>query len=209
MKKWFTRMRALAAAAVCMAAMVLPAFAAGEPGVSVPVKVSLSGTLPARSESFRFLLKADDPASPMPRGAENGEYTLTVTGAGTKRFPTAYFTREGVYTYTVSQVRGTNQNCTYDDSVYTLVVTAEKTLQGGLEVSVALHQGENGEKVNTAAFENTYKSTTAGTTTGGKTASAANGPKTGDESTPLLYALLTIGSLGVLGMLFLTRRRTG
>ena len=72
---------------------------------------------------------------------------------------------------------------------------------------MALHQGENGEKVNTAAFENTYKTTTAGTTTGGKTASAANGPKTGDESAPLLYALLTVGSLGILATLVLTRRR--
>ena len=207
MKKWFTRMRALAAAAVCMAAMVLPALAEGEPGVSVPVKVSLTGTLPARSERFRILLKADDPAFPMPQGAENGEYTLTITGAGTKRFPTAAFTREGVYTYTIAQLKGTDKNCTYDDAVYTLVVTAEKMLQGGLEVSVALHQGENGEKVNTAAFENTYKSTATGTATGGKTASAANGPKTGDESTPLLYALLTAGSLGTLAILFLTRRR--
>ena len=196
MRKWFTVFLALVMTVMCSVTMVLPAYAAELPGVSVPVTISLSGTLPYPAEDFTVVLKADDADYPMPNGTVNGVYSMTITGEGTENFPTITYSRVGVYTYTVYQVAGTNRKCTYDDTVYTLVVTiTNKEDYSGLEATAVLYPDSDGEKLPGAEFENKYKVEPPSDT-----------PKTGDESTPLLYAVLIVVSMGLIVGLFLTRK---
>lgn len=133
----------------------------------------------------------------MPGGTVNGEYSVTITGEETKSFPAITYDRVGVYTYMVYQAAGTNKKCTYDNTVYALTVTvSNKTDYSGLEASAVLNPDSEGEKQPGAKFENKYK-----------VEPPSDAPKTGDGSTPLLYAVLILGSIGVIVCLFLTRKR--
>lgn len=194
MKRWVNICLALVMGVMCSVTMALPADAAQLPEVSVPVSISLSGTLPYPAEDFTVVLKADDPAYPMPEGTINGAYAMTITGENTKHFPSVMYDRVGVYTYTVYQAAGTNKKCTYDDTVYSLTVTiTNKEDYSGLEATAVLHPDSEGEKLSGAEFANKYK-----------VDPPSDAPKTGDESTPLLYAVLIVVSMGVIVALLLT-----
>lgn len=196
MKKWLNVFLALVMAVMCSVTMALPAYAAELPEVSVPVTISLSGTLPRPAEDYTVVLKADDAAYPMPEGTVDGTYTMTITGEDTKNFPSVTYDRVGVYTYTVYQVAGTNKKCTYDDTVYALKVTiTNKADYSGLEATAVLYPDTDGEKLTGAEFANKYKVDPPSDT-----------PKTGDESSPMLYAVLIVVSMGVIVTLFLTRK---
>ena len=196
MKKWLNVFLALVMAVMCSVTMALPAYAAELPEVSVPVTISLSGTLPRPAEDYTVVLKADDAAYPMPEGTVDGTYTMTITGEYTKNFPSVTYDRVGVYTYTVYQVAGTNKKCTYDDTVYALKVTiTNKADYSGLEATAVLYPDTDGEKLTGAEFANKYKVDPPSDT-----------PKTGDESSPMLYAVLIVVSMGVIVTLFLTRK---
>ena len=81
--------------------------------------------------------------------------------------------------------------------MYTLVVTiTNKEDYSGLEATAALYPDSDGEKLPGAEFLNKYK-----------VELPAESPQTGDESSPLLYAVLLIVSMGVIVTLFLTRKR--
>ena len=196
MRKWLNVFLALVMAVMCSVTMALPAYAAELPEVSVPVTISLSGTLPRPAEDYTVVLKADDAAYPMPEGTVDGTYTMTITGEDTKNFPSVTYDRVGVYTYTVYQVAGTNKKCTYDDTVYALKVTiTNKADYSGLEATAVLYPDTDGEKLTGAEFANKYKVDPPSDT-----------PKTGDESSPMLYAVLIVVSMGVIVTLFLTRK---
>lgn len=197
MKKLSSVFFALLIAAMCCITTALSVSAAELPGVSVPVTISLSGTLPYPPEDYTVVLKAEDAAYPMPSGTISGAYSMTITGKGTKNFPVILYDRVGVYTYTIYQVAGTNQKCTYDDTVFMLEVTiTNKEDYSGLEATAVLYPDSDGEKLPGAEFQNKYK-----------VVSPSDSPKTGDESTPLLYAVLFIVSMAVIVTLFLTRKR--
>lgn len=196
MRKWLNVFLALVMTVMCSMTMVLPAYAAELPGVSVPVTLSLSGSLPYPAEDYTVVLKADDAAYPMPEGSVDGAYSLTITGEDTENFPTITYDRVGIYTYTVYQVAGANQKCTYDDTVYSLTVTiSNKEDYSGLEATAVLYPDSDGDKLPGAEFANKYK-----------VDPPSDMPKTGDESSPLLYAVLIVVSMGVIVTLFLTRK---
>lgn len=196
MRRWLNVFFTLVMTVMCSMTMALPAYAAELPGVSVPVTISLSGTLPYPAEDYTVVLKGDDADYPMPEGSVNGAYSLTITGEDTENFPTIAYDRVGIYTYTVYQAVGTNQKCTYDDTVYTLIVTiTNKEDYSGLEATAVLYPDSDGEKLPGAEFENKYKVEPPSDT-----------PKTGDESSPLLYAVLIAVSMGMIVTLFLTRK---
>lgn len=200
MRKWLNVFLALVMIVICSTTMIMPAYAEELPGVSVPVTISLSGTLPYPAEDYMVVLKADDSAYPMPEGSVNGAYSLTITGEDTENFPTITYDRVGIYTYTVYQVAGTNQKCTYDDTVYTLMVTiSNKEDYSGLEATAVLYPDSEGDKLPGAEFDNEYETVKP-------TPTDPDAPKTGDESTPVLYAVLIAVSLGVIVCLFLTRK---
>lgn len=196
MKKRLTVFLALFMTVMCSITMALPAYAAELAGVTVPVKITLSGTLPSTEENFKVVLKADEKDYPMPKGAVNGTCYMTITGADTEYFPTITYDRVGVYTYTIYQVAGTNKKCKYDDTVYSLTVTvSNKADYSGLEVTAVLNSDSGENKLILAEFKNKYK-----------VVPPSYGPKTGDESTPWLYVLLIVVCMGVIVALFVTRK---
>ncbi len=199
MRRWMSIILSAMLAVMCMVTMTVPAFAAEDPSVSIPVTITLSGTKPNPAENYTIKLAADDPSYPMPEGAKNGVYTMTITGAATKNLPTITYDQVGIYTYKISQVAGSNKKCTYDKSVYTLTVYITNAEGGdGLEVNAVvrlLKDGEEGkDKLGEATFKNVYPTVKPVT------------PKTGDESTPLLYAGMVAVGLGVIVALFVTRK---
>ena len=197
MKKWLIGFLAFVMVVMCSMTMVLPAYAAELPAVSVPVTISLSGTLPYPAEKFKVVLKADKAEYPMPKGTVNGACSMTITGADQENFPVITYDQVGVYTYTIYQVAGSNKKCKYDDTVYSLIVTvSNKADYSGLEVTAVITPDSEGEKMPGAEFQNKYK-----------VEPPSDSPKTGDESTPLLYAVLILVSLGIIVGLFLTRKR--
>ena len=213
MKRWMSIILGTVVAVMSVMSMTVSAFAAESPSVSIPVTVSLSGTLPEKAENFTIKLSADDAAYPMPEGAEDGSCTMTITGAATKNLPTITYDRVGVYTYTIAQVAGSNKKCTYDDTVYTLDVYITNAEDGsGLEATAVLYPGSEGDKQTAAEFKNVYetvKPTPTPTPTPKPTPKPSpkpTTPKTGDDSTPVLYAVLIAASLCVIVVLFLTRK---
>ena len=58
MKKWLNVFLALVMTVMCSMIMILPVYAAELPGVSVPVTISLLGTLPYPEEDYKVVLKA-------------------------------------------------------------------------------------------------------------------------------------------------------
>ena len=57
-KKIISIFTALLWMVICTMLNAQTAFAAGEAGISIPVKISLSGTLPSRAEDFTVKLSA-------------------------------------------------------------------------------------------------------------------------------------------------------
>lgn len=219
MKRWKHMMIGLAV--WCM--MAVPAFAEEKIEVSIPVTISLSGILPETTEDFMIELRAKQPSYPMPEGAAEGIYTMTINGASTKKIPPIVYDRTGIYTYTLYQLAGENENCTYDDVVYVLTVRITQTEDGKLESTVVLHADSADKKRADTIFRNKYEGhgsedgvvlPDSDTSEGGEVLPAtdtiehndSDAPKTGDDSAPVLYAVLIAASLGVLGMLMLTRK---
>ena len=198
MRRWMSIILSVMLAVMCMVTMTVPAFAAENPGVSIPVKITLSGTKPNPAENYTIKLEADDTSYPMPEGAKNGVYTMTITGAATKNLPTITYGQVGIYTYKISQVAGSNKKCTYDKSVYTLTVYITNAEDGGgLEATAAvrlLKDGEEAADKTDVVFKNVYPTVKPVT------------PKTGDDSPPLLYAGMVAVGLGVIVALFVTRK---
>ena len=196
MKRWMSIILGTLIVVMCMINMTIPAFAEETPGVSIPVTVSLSGQLPKPAENYTIKLRADDPSYPMPAGTVNGVYEMKITGAATQNFPTITYDRVGIYTYTVWQEAGSNKKCTYDETMYYLTVYITNAEDGsGLESTVVLHlkPGLEGEKVPDIVFANKY-------------AWDPKSPRTSDDATPVLYAVMIAGGLGVITALLLTRK---
>ena len=178
-------------AVACMMAAV-PAFAADGPEVAIPVKVSLSGTLPSPAENYTIELKADNDAYPMPE--EDDTYTMTITGADTKNLPSISYDKVGVYKYTIRQIAGNNKDCTYDESVYSLTVYVTFAEDGStLEATAVLYKGSQSDKLSAAEFKNVYKTVTPTPTT-----TPAKSADTGDNSSPVLYAVLIAVCVGLI-----------
>ena len=187
-------------------------------GVKIGVKATLSGNQPTTPETFTFYLKAADPASPLPEGAVNGIYQFTITGANSYTIPAMTYSRVGTYDYTLYQKQGSNNNCSYDTTVYNLRVAITNGKDDKLKETVILKAGNGGEKQDLAEFKNTYKTATPAkstsitktptstNTTSGKT--TAGNAKTGDRSGALLYAGVFAGAgFLICIMLFMVLRK--
>ena len=204
MKRWMSIILGTVLAVMSVMTMTVSALAAETPGVSIPVTISLSGTLPETAEDFTVRLQADDPSYPMPKGSDGDVYTMTVTGADTKSFPTVTYDRVGIYTYTIYQVAGSNSKCTYDDSVYALTVYVTNAEDGsGLETSAVLYPDAQGDKLTGATFANEYE-TVPPTPTPDPVVPT---PITGDTANPLLYAGIIIADLIVIVALVLVHKK--
>lgn len=103
------------------------------------------------------------------RDLKDGEFTFTLTGEGDAAdmsrtatndargnvsFDELTFEAPGVYTFTISEAKGTEKGMTYDEGVYTVTVTVVDNGEGQLEAS--LSYTKNGEAVEAIEFCNTF-----------------------------------------------------
>ena len=87
------------------------------------MEIKLEGTAPSPAEKYKILLKAEGSlTSPMPSGSTDEGYVLSIKGSGTEKLPVLSFESPGVHTYTISQIKGSNSQCSYDETVYTMKV---------------------------------------------------------------------------------------
>lgn len=166
--------------------LALPARAAEEQ-VTVPVTVKVHGSVPSNGGTYTVKLTPVDPKNPMPEGTEDGIYSMTFQGKGTKKFSISY-SKWGIYDYKLAQAPVAK--CDYDKTVYTLRVTATNS---GVQVAMRA-EGEE-EKLEEAVFENYYKAVQRPDT-----------PKTDDESNFPLYLVMAAASILTLAGLYMTRR---
>lgn len=76
---------ALLGTALCAVLLATAAFAQGGVVVTLPVSIRTAGADPEPNAAYTLCLQAVDNA-PMPDGAQNGQYSVTVQGAGDYTF---------------------------------------------------------------------------------------------------------------------------
>ena len=114
------------------------------------VKITAIKTLTGRDlkdGEFTFTLTGEGDAADMSRTAKND-------ARGNVSFDELAFETPGTYTFTISEVKGTEEGMTYDESVYTITVTVVDNGEGQLEAS--LSYTKNGEAVEAIEFCNTF-----------------------------------------------------
>ena len=108
--------------------------------VSLRIPVSKEITGNARNQrsikTFSFKLEADDARYPMPVND-----TVTITDAGTAKFPAILFDKAGTYTYTLSETRGTDVGYTYDTHSIGVTVSVQD-VNGVLTATVSPDSSE-------------------------------------------------------------------
>lgn len=100
-----------------------------------------------RDGEFAFALTGEGDAADISRTAKND-------ARGNVSFDELTFEAPGVYTFRISEVKGTEEGMTYDESVYTITVTVVDNGEGQLEAS--LSYTKNGEAVEAIEFCNTF-----------------------------------------------------
>lgn len=148
---------ALLGTALCAVLLATAAFAAqGSVAVTLPVSIRTAGADPEPNAAYTFCLQAVDNA-PMPDGAQNGQYSVTVQGAGDYTFPQITYTAPGIYYYQISHAAGADKRCTYDATVYNVTVAITNKQDGtGLESAVTAHTGPSADKRDAMLFTNVY-----------------------------------------------------
>ncbi len=112
--------------------------------VTLAAEKTMNGNAPAENEIFTFELKD-----------AQGNIVQTTTNDGRKvNFGTLAFTREGVYTYTITETKGTDNNVIYDTATYnvTITVTAPEDTDAYQAVATITKNGE--AYTGTPLFEN-------------------------------------------------------
>ncbi len=164
--------------------------------IDPPVEKVVKGPNP--NETYTFMLKANSDSYPMPAAANGASsMTMSITGAGTKEFGNIYFTKPGTYSYTVTEVAGSNSECLYDSAVY--VVTATVTEDENYKLHVTSTYQKNGQSVSTAKFQfvNTYPDEPE----------EPDEPDTGDHNDLAgMLGLMASSALGLVYMFFRRRR---
>ncbi|MBR3763166.1 MAG: hypothetical protein IKK57_01270 [Clostridia bacterium] len=151
MKKCLTLLLAALVATVCM----LPAWAANVVYVSLPVTVRASGDQPDVPEMVAIVLTAEDESAPMPVGADNGVYTMSMQVGSQSAFPDIAYTEPGNYFYTVRQEPGSTGDCVYDAICYAVEVCIAPGDDGIYPVIVVQEFGSS-IKLDGIVFLNAY-----------------------------------------------------
>lgn len=187
---------ALLGTALCAVLLATAAFAQGGVAVTLPVSIRTAGADPEPNAAYTLRLQAVDNA-PMPDGAQNGQYSVTVQGAGDYTFPQITYTAPGIYYYQISHAAGADTRCTYDATVYNVTVAITNKQDGtGLESAVTAHTGPSADKRDAMLFTNVY----APRPTTPPTATPTPKPETPvvhptPEPTPVTRVLIQTGQL--------------
>ena len=104
------------------------------------------------AETFVFLLEGQDGA-PMPDVSKDGQLKVEVNGSGEVSLGEITFSKAGKYVYTVTEIGGGKDGWSYDDEVYTLIVTVS---QQGEELSVSTELKDREGERDKILFVNSY-----------------------------------------------------
>ena len=149
-------------------------------------------------EVFTFQISADDEAFPMPDNAE-----LTIEGTGKASFDIRYG-EVGIYTYTVREIAGSGEYCTYDDTVYAVSVYVLWDEENAKLVTVVVCADENDYKTE-AVFTNVYTPPAPPPT---PTPTTPPAPTTGDASKLIQgLALTAVAAICIFAATYLLKKR--
>jgi len=140
------------------------------------IEKQLTGDKPAADTTFAFKLTGN---------AVNN--TITISGAGKASFDTLSFDQEGTYTYTISEIKGSVNGYTYDESVYTLTIKVGR--QGDKLVVTSAEYTKNRNVADKVIFQNAYNGRKDSGNKPGPTP-----PRTGDSSNVLLWLTIMLTS---------------
>lgn len=138
-------------------ALAVTACAAQTPvRLSLDIEVQQEGRSP-KPIDYTVRLTADSASTPMPAGQTGGSYDVTLNGPGMLRFPAISYDHVGIYTYTIRELKGDVERCTYDDSVYTVTVYVRNNKDyTALTTTVVFTDQNGGPKPNNDLFKNVY-----------------------------------------------------
>ena len=181
----------------CM--LIIPVQAADKPTITLPIKISLTGSIPNKPEDYEIKLVADDITNPMPLGSVNGIFTMKITGANTVNLSAISLEDLGTYTYTLYQSAGNNKKCTYDDIVYRLTIYVINGNDGNLQAIATLYSNKDEIKHSQAIFTNSYKKDAS--------PSKPNKTNTGNQTNFTQYLALALGSIIVIAILLMDMKQ--
>ena len=157
MKKYSVSLLLCAVMAVSFCAAAFSA------GFSLPVEVQVSGSATDADEEYTIVLEAESADCPMPDGSAEGSCVFSVSADETVMLPEIDFTQPGVYGYSIYQIPGMDDECTYDGSVFSMTVYAEQN-GDGLYLAAVVRKSEDGAKLEKIVFINEYEKVTSGPT---------------------------------------------
>ena len=114
------------------------------------VEKKITGAAPDAKETFRFVLTAAD-GTPLPEST-----TVEITGEGKKAFGKWTYTEVRTYVYKVTETAGSNSDCEYDKTVYTITDTVTD-VDGALKISRKITAADS--EAQSVVFTNNYKET--------------------------------------------------
>ena len=147
--------------------------------VTLPGKKTISGKTAPSTPTFSFTLKETTAGS-------HYTDTATLVGSGSFSFKPISYTKAGVYTYEITEVKGSGTGWLYDSKKYTVTVTVTDNGSGKLSAAVS------GIGTSGAEFNNHYDPSI---------------PPTGDESNLLLWSLLALSSFTALAFVSLRLKK--
>jgi len=122
----------------------------GSAGFTVEQTYSTSDSTAAAT--FTYRLKPLDPENPMPLGSTIDGYTFRITGNASVLIGPIYYSKTGMYVYTINQViAASNQNYSYDRRVYTVEIHVDESLN-----TFVIVKNESGNKLGAIEFSNSY-----------------------------------------------------
>ncbi len=89
-------------------------------------------------------------------GTDGTDKTVTNSLSGAINFGTFTYKNEGTFTYTISEVSGSDRKIVYDDTVYVVTVDVDADAQGKLSATVS-YAYEDGTTAGGVIFSNEYK----------------------------------------------------
>ena len=150
-----------------------------------------------RDGEFAFTLTSEGDTADISQTAKND-------AGGNVSFDELTFEAPGVYTFRISEVKGTEEGMTYDESVYTITVTVADNGEGQLEAS--LSYTKNGEAVEAIEFCNTFTEQKTPEKPGksGGIVTRSFLPQTGDTAA---VAMVIAAALAIAGIAFIVYGR--
>lgn len=200
---------------ICLTALVPNVKASEISSGEIPVTIDLGDSIKESKKEFEIELKPQNRDYPMPEGTLDGVYSISITGADTKKLPQIAYNKVGKYTYTISQKKESGEPGEFDTSTYLLnVEVTRSSTTGRLQAVSTLYVLGESSKVAGAVFYNAPSPEPTSQPTQQPTTqpSEVKGveyvkPKTGDENQMLPYIILFLSGTIMFSLITLETKK--